>query len=191
MVYCCLVMKMKIGFRKSLFGFKPDDVLAYIEKTQKAFSDKEAAFSKQLEELREELTLSAESYEKLEAEKNEIAAKLAEFNEKYEEIGRLSENIGKLYLVAQANAQAIMASSEESADLADSEIEKNLSAIHEAHTSLDGLKQNMLSASNDFIREVDSLIASLDETRRQIEDNTSKNADRKKNFDTIYENLIQ
>ena len=184
-------MYMKIGFRKSLFGFKPEDVLAYIEKTQKLFSDKEAAFSAQLEELKNELALSAESFQKLETEKNEIAAKLAEFNEQYEEIGRLSENIGKLYLVAQANAQAIMANSEESAILTDSEIEKNLSAIQEAHTSLDGLKQNILTTSGDFVKEVDALIDSLNETRRQIEDNTSKNADRKKNFDAIYENLIQ
>ena len=184
-------MYMKIGFRKSLFGFKPDDVLAYIGITQKMFSDKEAAFTAQLEELKQNLDRSAESFRQLENEKNEIAAKLAEFNEQYEEIGRLSENIGKLYLVAQANAQAIMSSSEESAELTDHEIEKNLSTIEQAHVSLDGLKQNILATSSDFIKEVDNLLESLNETRRQIEDNTNKNADRKKNFDTIYENLIQ
>ena len=184
-------MKMKIGFRKGLFGFKPEDVLAYIEKTQKAFSDKEAFFTAQLQELRNELALSSESYEALEAEKNAIAAKLASFNEKYNEIERLSENIGKLYLVAQANAQAIMSNADESSSLAESEIEKNITVIEEAHTSLDGLKQNILSTSRDFIKEVDSLIGSLDDTRQKIESNITKNNKHKSDFDSIYESLSQ
>ena len=39
---------------------------------------------------------------------NGLEQKLNEFNAKYEEIERLSENIGKLYLVAQTNSQAII-----------------------------------------------------------------------------------
>lgn len=61
-----------------------------------------------MEKLSKELELSNQNCAELNREKEEISKKLEEFNEKYEEIGRLSENIGKLYLVAQANARAIM-----------------------------------------------------------------------------------
>ena len=90
---------------------------------------------------RPRLELSNDNYRKLNEEKETISKKLEEFNEKYEEIGRLSENIGKLYLVAQANARAIMANSEKNAGLAAAQVQKNLSTLEEAHTSLDELEK--------------------------------------------------
>ena len=114
-----------------------------------------------------------ENYLKLNAEKNEIAEKLADFSEKYEEIERLSENIGKLYLVAQANARAIMENSEKSAAKAMEEVNKNLSLINDTHESLDELKKNIIKTSDDFVAEVDGLIASLDNTKAEVEANAA------------------
>ena len=93
---------MAVGFKKSLFGFNCDDVMKYIERSQKSFAEKEKDLTNQVEELSKSLDLSNENYRKLNDEKELIAKKLADFSEKYEEIERLSENIGKLYLVAQA-----------------------------------------------------------------------------------------
>ena len=53
---------MTVGFRKSLFGFNQDDVINYIQKTHKSFSQ-------QTEELAKELKLSKEDYDKLMQEK--------------------------------------------------------------------------------------------------------------------------
>ena len=117
---------MSAGFRKSFFGFNCEDVMAYIEKSQKSFTEREKDLSEQVEKLSSELELSNDNYRKLNEEKETISKKLEEFNEKYEEIGRLSENIGKLYLVAQANARAIMANSEKNAGLAAAQVQKNL-----------------------------------------------------------------
>ena len=182
---------MAVGFRKSFFGFNCDDVLSYIEKSQKTFAEKEKELTEQTDRLSKELDLSNENYTKLNAEKEMIAKKLAEFSEKYEEIERLSENIGKLYLVAQANAQAIMANSEKNARLANREVEKNLSAINDAHESLDSLKKSIVETSNGFLSEIDGLIASLNETREAVTANTAADAEYKNQFDEVYRTLTK
>lgn len=182
---------MAVGFKKSLFGFNCNDVMEYIERSQKSFAKKEKELSEQVEELSRDLDLSNENYRKLNSEKELIAKKLADFSEKYEEIERLSENIGKLYLVAQANAQAIMENSEKNARLANKEVEKNLSAINDAHGSLDALKKTVMQTSNEFLREIDALISSLNETRETISANIAADADCKNKFDEVYRTLTK
>lgn len=180
---------MSIGFRKSLLGFNCNDVLDYIERTHKSFKDKEAKLNSRLDNISNELEISKADYEKLLAEKAIVDQKLAEFNVKYDEIERLSENIGKLYLVAQANAQAIMSSSEESAKLSFEEVNKNLSSIDEAHDALRELRTSITKTSEDFANEVNSLIASLEETKIQIADKKDTAQNSKEEFDEVYQSL--
>lgn len=182
---------MAVGFKKSLFGFKCDDVMQYIERSQKSFAEKEKELSEQVDTLSRDLDLSNENCRKLNDEKELIAKKLADFSEKYEEIERLSENIGKLYLVAQANAQAIMANSEKNARLANEEVEKNLSAINDAHESLDSLKKSIMQTSNEFLGEIDGLISSLNETRETISANIAADKEHKNQFDEVYRTLTK
>lgn len=182
---------MAVGFRKSLFGFNCGDVINYIEKSHKGFAEKETELNQKLEELSSELELSRENIQTLKAEKDAISEKLNGITEKYEEIERLSENIGKLYLVAQANARAIIESSEKNAQLANSEVEKNLCTISEAHKSLDELRRSIAKTSDDFINEVNSLIASLDRTREEVAANISAGNEKKLAFDEIYKSLVK
>ena len=182
---------MSAGFRKSLFGFNCEDVMEYIEKSQKSFVERENDLSEQVEKLSAELELSNDNYRKLNEEKETISKKLEEFNEKYEEIGRLSENIGKLYLVAQANARAIMANSEKNAGLAAAQVQKNLSTLEEAHASLDELKKNIVRTTDEFVGEVDELIASLNDAREQISSNTVAALGSKEQFDEVYNSIVK
>ena len=182
---------MSAGFRKSLFGFNCEDVMEYIEKSQKSFVEREKDLSEQVEKLSAELELSNDNYRKLNEEKETISKKLEEFNEKYEEIGRLSENIGKLYLVAQANARAIMANSEKIAGLAAAQVQKNLSTLEEAHASLDELKKNIVRTTDEFVDEVDELIASLIDAREQIISNPVAALGRKVQFDDVYNSIVK
>lgn len=182
---------MAVGFKKSLFGFNCDDVMQYIERSQKSFVEKEKELSEQVDALSRDLDLSNENYRKLNYEKEIIAKKLADFSEKYEEIERLSENIGKLYLVAQANAQAIMENSEKNARLANKEVEKNISAINDAHESLDSLKKSIMQTSNEFLSEIDGLISSLNETRETISANIASDEEHKNQFDEVYRTLTK
>ena len=181
---------MSVGFRKSLFGFNCDDVIEYINKTHKTFVDREKNLNSKVDGLISELKLSKEEASKLEAEKQQLDAKLNEFTEKYEEIERLSENIGKLYLVAQANAQAIMESSENSAKITAEEVGRNLCSINEAHDSLKELRQNITKTSDDFVAEVDLLISSLNNTREQLAANTETEEKAKDIFDEDYKSIV-
>lgn len=181
---------MSVGFRKSLFGFNCDDVIEYINKTHKTFVDREKNLNSKVDGLISELKLSKEEASKLEAEKQQLDAKLNEFTEKYEEIERLSENIGKLYLVAQANAQAIMESSENSAKITAEEVDRNLCSINEAHDSLKELRQNITKTSDDFVAEIDRLISSLNNTREQLAANTETEEKAKDTFDEVYKSIV-
>ena len=181
---------MSFGFKKSLFGFNCSDVIEYIENTHKMFVQKEKNLNNRVEELLEEVNTINAAKDKLEAEKIELDRKLDEFNKKYEEIERLSENIGKLYLVAQTNAQAIISNSEESARLSNEEVSRNLYTIDEAHSSLEALRQHIQKTSDDFIAEVDRMMTSLNATREQIATNTENVNAAKKEFAEVYENIV-
>ena len=181
---------MALGFRKSLFGFNCNDVIDYIENTHRKFKIKADNLKHTTDELSAKLDQSKIDYQNLLNEKNDIAEKLEEFAKKADEIERLSESIGKLYLVSQANAQAVMSNSQESAELSKDEVLKNLSAIDQAHVSLNVLRESIIKTSEDYINEVDSLIASLDNTRRQIADNTQKTDEAIENFEQVYENIV-
>ena len=179
------------GFRRSLFGFNTDDVLEYIEKTHKSFSKKQDALNEKADNLASELQLSKEQYENLMAEKAIVDEKLEAFNKKYEEIERLSENIGKLYLVAQANAQAVMKNSESSLNISIAEVEKNLNSIDEAHASLDEIRANIVQTSNDFVNELDELIQSLVDTKAKITDNNVEANKAIDDFDKFYNTILK
>ena len=142
---------MSVGFRKSLLGFNCEDVMSYIENSHKAFSKKEKEFKEKIDDLDGVIKNVNAELESIKEAKAQVEAELKAYTDKKEEIERLSQNIGKLYLVAQSNAQAIMKNSDESRSLAEEEIARNLSSINEAHESLDALKERVLQTSNDFI----------------------------------------
>ncbi len=181
---------MAIGFRKSLFGFNSSDVLEYIETTHKTFVKKENELKAKADALKEDLNLCEKKYSELEFEKQEIEKKLAEFNAKYEDIERLSENIGKLYLVAQANAKAIIENSENSAKIAKEEVDHNLYTISNAHDSLKELRKSIMKTSEDFVAEVDGLISSLNITREKIADNNDSVLEAEEQFSNVYAEIV-
>ena len=183
--------KMAIGFRKSLFGFNTADVVDYIDKMHTAFQDKQTLLNKELESLNGELSLSKENYDLLLKEKDEIAARLNEFEEKYAEIQRLSEVIGKLYLVAQANAKAIIERTSENSRITNEEITKNLIAIDEAQSSLSSLKEQLNKTSDGFLNEIDSLLSSLKDVKNQVEENCQSAKLNEEEFEAVFESLTE
>lgn len=182
---------MSAGFRKSFFGFNCNDVIEYIENTHKKFKAKTDVLTEKTEKLSEELNSANDMYQKLLEEKNSISRRLDEFLKKSDEIERLSENIGKLYLVSQANAQAIISNAEENSSLVDREVNKNISAIDEAHLSLQQLRENIIKTSDDFIKEVDILMNSIDTTRTKITENTLKIETAKNNFKNVFNKISE
>lgn len=176
---------MSVGFRKSLFGFNCDDVIEYIEETHKNFSSKEAELNKKIDSLDNTLAeVNSQLCEVLTA-KSEVEAQLKEYTDKYDEIERLSQNIGKLYLVAQANSKSIMKNSIVNKNLAEREVEKNISSIDYAHKSLAEFKTGIMQTSAEFSDKVDSLIASLNSVREQVAEKNIENRNLEKSFDNM------
>ena len=182
---------MSIGFRKSLFGFNSQDVMDYIDKTHRSFSKTENELNTKIDELTTLLATAKKEQEKLENEKAELNAKIDAFNEKYDEIERLSENIGKLYLVAQSNAQAIMNNAKEEARIAEEEAKRNIVTIDETHDALSELRSDILRTSQEFSAKVDGLVASLNTAREKIASDIDDTITHSEEFDKVYKSITE
>lgn len=180
---------MSVGFRKSLFGFNCDDVIEYVQNTHKKFSDKENALNDKIAGLDKTIANINAQLEDVKSAKAAVEAQLKEYTDKYDEIERLSQNIGKLYLVAQANAKSIMQNSTESRDITNREVEKNLHSIDNAHEALAALKAEIMQTSNDFVTKVDTLVTSLATAREQVSQKNADNRELTEQFETLFADI--
>lgn len=178
---------MSTGFRKSLFGFNQNDVIEYVKKLHTSFSEKEADFKKQISDLDGKISSLLSQQEKLIVEKTQLNSKLEEFEAKRAEMERLSENIGKLYLVAQTNAKTIMTNAEENSKKTDEEIARNISAIEETHTALENLKKSITETAENYSKEVINLIQSLEETKDKLSADSKENEVASNQFSALLE----
>lgn len=159
------------GFRKSFMGFNRDDVTNYIEALVKKYKQSENDLLARIENLNIDLRESRERADNLQGLVNEFEAKRAE-------IEQLSENIGKLYLVSQANAEAIIENAKQSSTAASEEVRRNIAGIEDTHSRLEGLRNEVMEAAKRFNQEVQHLTESLDDTKStliMLESATDKN----------------
>ncbi len=178
---------MSIGFRKSLFGYNQDDVIEYVKKLHSSFAEKEADFKAQISDLDKKIISLTENEKRLENEKASLNAELNEFTVKQAEMERLSENIGKLYLVAQTNAKTVMTNAEESSRLTREETTKNISAIEETHFALDNLRKSINETAQNFTNEISELIKSLEEAKSRISDDAKISENKSEEFAALLE----
>lgn len=177
--------KMSVGFRKSLFGFNCDDVIDYIQESHKKFSAKETELNQKIDSLDQTIATVNAQLEDIKASKAAVEAQLKDYTDKYDEIERLSQNIGRLYLVAQANAKSIMQNSAENRDIANREVEKNLHSIDNAHEQLAALKAEIMQTSNDFVSKVDTLVTSLATAREYVNQKSADNRELAEQFESL------
>ncbi len=180
---------MSVGFRKSFLGFNCDDVIEYIQNSHKKFSEKENELNQKIDSLDNTIANINTQLEEVKSAKAAVEAQLKEYTDKYDEIERLSQNIGKLYLVAQANAKSIMQNSAENRDITNREVEKNLHSIDNAHEQLAALKAEIMQTSNDFVAKVDSLVTSLSTAREQVNQKNIDNRELAEQFENLFENI--
>lgn len=180
---------MAAGFRKSLFGFNCEDVIAYVKKMHDSFSEKEIELKSEIGNLNQKIDEYNSEHERLLLEKAEIEKTLAEYNAKSAEIERLSENIGKLYLVAQTNARAIMNNAEENSKIANDEISKNLDTISDTHLALRELRESIATTSANFSKEIEVLMQSLSVTKSKIVKDNKTDEQAKADFSVVMETL--
>lgn len=198
------------GFRRGLFGFNREDVLAYIEKAHAeaaarqdelaaAAREKEkeaAALRGEAEEMKSQLESAenqaaslrqqladaerrlreqddalrgkAETADSLQKQLSEsrsavqdLSSKVEAFEAQRDEIERLSQGIGRLYLTAQTNVESMLADAETLTEQAEKETDKRLRALSECEEQLLTLRHQMAEAFRRYDAELDDMCASL------------------------------
>lgn len=154
-------------FRNSLFGFNRDDVMEFVVESK----EKENSYKEKCNKLSDEIDnltkLNTELNEKL-SEAQRIAD---DFKSREEALTKLSESIGRLYLVTQTNANAVIASAKDSVAQSEICIDKNLDVASTAESELDEIGQVLKEKTQLYLAEVEVLKNKIANTRDRIEQN--------------------
>lgn len=180
---------MSATFRKSLFGFNSDDVMAYIQKSHKEHTEKETVLSEKVEKLNNELSVANANVSDLSEKNAELEAELKNFKDKYDEIERLAQNIGKLYVVANANANAIMQTAKENQEISENQVEQNLNYVNSTQASLLEAKEKIENIASDFSSQLEDLLGSLNLAKHNISINNSEASSKIDEYEQISNTL--
>ena len=162
------------GFRTSLFGFKKEEVNAYIEATAKKNSAKLAELEASKVSAEEKAFSLEQKLNELEAKYEEVKAKADYYSGKEEEIEKTSISIGTMYLVAKQNAAEILKSAEDCAKEIAKESKQRLALAGEVDKKLSSLKEDLSSASLRFSDSVDLMNDSLQGIKARLEAQINK-----------------
>ena len=159
---------MSTGFKSNLFGFNKADVINYIEEIHKKHAEKETELNGVIEALNREIATLKDDISALNEEKERLSNIQEEYIKRYNEVEKLSESIGKLYLAAQTDAKEILEKSARERELINKEVENNISAIEEMHSSLDNVKNGVMSSVSNFTEELDRLFSAFEEVKTKL-----------------------
>lgn len=165
---------MSDGFRKAFLGFNCSDVIEYIKKTHNEFSEERDGLNDKIKELETALSSQIEKTNEAELNLKKANETIEEYKAREDEITRISETIGKLYIVSQANARAVIENAEENRKLAEEEVNKNLAALKKAHEEISAVIKGVTDTSVDFTDNMKSLNSDLLEAAKSIEQNNEK-----------------
>lgn len=182
---------MALGFRKSLFGYNCEEVSDYINKANAENKEVLSALDNKLKTAQSDLENLRGECETLKTDNAKLCDDLNFYKSKYEEVKKLSDNIGKLYLVAQTNARAIMSAAKEAKDVASEQIGNSMSVINEVNDSLNQIKLRLSQINADFTQSVGSLNSSLDSAKALIENSELIEQQRSEEFEKIFNNITR
>ena len=165
---------MAIKFRNSLFGFNKDDVLEYVV----AAKSNENTLKTKIEKLEKELSEANKANNDLTAKNAELSSTLAvktaeldEYHTREEQLTKLSESIGKMYLVSQANAKTVLQSVNDSVKKAEEIITAKIDAAEKAEEEFTSIRQMLNEKTEAFNSEVLELQDKLYRTKISIKEN--------------------
>lgn len=180
---------MALGFRKSLFGYNQDDVTDYIQRQAVKNTQIQTELNTKIKQNEASIKALTEQLNDANTKNSELTESIEFYREKYEEVKTLSDNIGKLYLVAQTNAKAIMNAAEQAKDAAQGEITKNIDVLNATGETLGALKAKMLEMCNSFVGDIENLSAELDDAKKVIETSSATQQENSENFEKLYSSL--
>ena len=187
---------MSIEFRNSLLGFNKDDVLNYVHHKDNELKKLSSTLNSRIEELQHQLdTLKSEhlaalgTIGSLTHEKDVLQIKVDEYDKKSANIEDMSAKIGKLYLASKSTAKTIVANAEQSSTTVNEQTAKNLKNIENTQVSLKEIAESILSASQNFVSQIDDLQSSLSAVKKQVSNNDANTARVSDEFAELYAKL--
>ncbi len=182
---------MALGFRKSIFGYNCEEVSEYILKTQNSHKQVISSLNENIKQIKDNLSSAEETNTNLQNEISDLQSQLGFYKTKYEEVKTLSENIGKLYLVAQTNAKSIIDAADNVRVASFEEIEENIAAITKTNDSLTEIKSRILTMSDNFVKEIENLTSSLEQIKKIATAAEKHGDDKISNFDKVFKNITE
>lgn len=165
---------MAIKFRNSLFGFNKDDVYAFVS----ASKENEYKYENKLRDLKAEQEKLNASINVLNATITSLSNDLAVANEKVKEfeareeaLTRLSESIGRLYLVAQTNAKTIAEASQRNVEASENAVAVNMATADLAEGDFLEIEAKLNEQVSAFNKQIAELKSTLAETREKLQEN--------------------
>lgn len=173
------------GFRSSMFGFKKEDVILYLERSAKEHSVKVQNLEEKLSALQNENQELLNQKNALEEDLARTTQKLDYYSGKEAEIEKTSVSIGTMYLVAKQNAAEVIKSAEAYAKEVAEHSKKQLSAASEVDKKLNSLKAELSDTADRFSGSVTNMAASLDEIKSRLENELSKIENKNKDIELV------
>lgn len=169
---------MNKGFRKSLFGFNTDDVLAYIAATDKVAKDKIDALKKQVDELN---ALN----DKLSIDNEALSKKAAEYDSKKDQIKLMSDNIARIYVTAKTTSKILIDNANESRLLIEQANKQRLEALDDTQLSMEDVKEKLSSAAASYSKELTELCENIENIKSRIDSNEKENINANSEFEKL------
>lgn len=167
-------------FRSAMFGFNKDDVMLYIKSSAEKHLAKTNELQSQLLENASTINLLnttvAELKEKVsELEKTNLSLsdKVDEYRSREDTITKLSEGIGKLYLVAQTNAKVIVEDAKKNVEISSRQVNNNLNVIESAQDDLSDFRAKLSELTESYNAKISELISELEIAKAQINANNN------------------
>ncbi len=163
--------------------------MEYIEKNHNEFAAKELDFNEKIQQLDDALKSAKSQIEEIIKERDLISKELETYTEKYDEIERISQNIGKLYLVAESNASTVINNAKENSEISRQEVAKNILSVEDAHNALSNLNVEIIKTTTEFSNKLQSLILSLDQTKDNLSINNTVVRDKLDEYEALLEKM--
>ncbi len=152
------------GFRRSLMGFNREDVLNYISSVDKKNTATVKSLNGEIKDLTDRNLFLTKEIEVLNDQ-------LKIYKDKEEEINRLAESIGALYIIAKNNAELILDNAAKGKEEAKAEIEKNLEILNDAQENYIDIKNEIINITSSFNNDLETALESIKETEAKIKIN--------------------
>lgn len=138
------------------------------KESENNFKKKITELNGKIDTLQSDLQALKTMHEETEKVLNETEAQLEAYHQREDALTALSESIGRLYLVAKANAESVMASANESAEKSMQAVDKNIEITANAEDELKEISDILNEKTREYLEAVTDLKKHLEDTRKSV-----------------------